>query len=515
MKTAQQVTLTLIIANSACPHCWGTMKDTSQVHRQKSRNPTLTFDLRLRQPETEDRVAALVPPPCYRHNETRTRVLHPTARHGTIFPAALAALKYPVDNKTLFLPPPNSRRTMKFRNVRDILRRRHLSSHSPNIVAIEPPVFPLEIFELIIDSVVGVEALHSCALVCRLWYLRARRNIFRVVSLYEKKYKDIEDLEGAERLQLQWKRVRVACPFSLIQDVSVVWEFAGTLVPCASSFTRLKKLKLYSSDVGHHYPGAPEIRSASQLLHALPISHLEISASYFATFQLFLSLWDSSYPSLKHLKISLISIQDMHSRFRSVIIDQANEIMRSYDTIHISERTMLESLELWENMPCASAIAVFLLHPNCPIHVGKLKTFKLHSDLITGHGLASIFVDILSSSINCLAVSCSDEDLFIDTQHLPALTRLTLTVVLTAEALLRVVDIITKVQSTLEHLILKLRQPWEGHEHLHWREWRALDLCLADSESSIRQVEVASEMRDSDLKVLIPLTAECRNIRML
>lgn len=266
---------------------------------------------------------------------------------------------------------------MKFRNVRDILRRRHLSSHIPSIVAMEPPVFPLEIFELIIDSVVGVEALHSCALVCRSWCHRARRNIFRVASLYESRYKDIfEDLEGATRLQLQWKRVSVACPFSFIQDVSIAWEFAATLVPCASSFTRLKRLKLYSSDVGYCYPGPPEIRSASQLLRALPISHLEISASYFATFQLFLSLWDTSYPSLKHLKISLISIQDMHSRFRSVIIDQASEIMRSYNTINISERTMLESLELWENMPCASAIAVFLLHSNCPIHVGKLKTFK-------------------------------------------------------------------------------------------------------------------------------------------
>ncbi|KAK0196453.1 hypothetical protein F5146DRAFT_1129213 [Armillaria mellea] len=253
----------------------------------------------------------------------------------------------------------------------------------------------------------------------------------------------------------------------------------------------------------------PLPRCASQLLRALPISHLEISASYFATFQLFLSLWDASYPSLKHLKISLISIQDMHSRFRSVIIDQASEIMRSYDTIHISERTMLESLELWENMPCASAIAIFLRHPNCPVHVGKLKTFKLHSDLITGHGLASIFVDILPSSVNCLVMLCSDEGLCIDTEHLPALMRLTLTVVLTPGDLLRVVDIITKGQSTLERLILKLRQPWEGHEHLHWRAWRALDLCLA--ESSIRQVEVASEMRDSDLKILIPLSAECSN----
>ncbi|KAK0211650.1 hypothetical protein IW262DRAFT_352434 [Armillaria fumosa] len=405
---------------------------------------------------------------------------------------------------------------MKFRSVCDILRRRHPSWHSLNIVVMEPPVFPLEIFELIIDSIVRVEALHSCALVCRSWCLRARWNIFRVVSLYQGKYKDIvEDSEGATRLQLQWKRVQVTCPFSLIQDVSIAWEFAATLVPCASSFTRLKRLKLYSSDVGYHYPGAPEIRSASQLLRALPISHLEISASYFATFQLFLSLWDTSYRSLKHLKISLISIQDMHSRFRSVIIDQASEIMRSYDTIHISERTMLESFELWENMPCASAIAVFLLHPNCPIYVGKLKTFKLHSDLITGHGLAPIFVDILPSSINHLAISCLNEDLFIDTQHFPALMRLTLTVVLTAEALLRVVDIITKVQSTLEHLILKFRQPWEGHEHLHWRAWHALDLCLVDSVSSIRQVEVASEMRDSDLKVLIPLSAECRNVRVL
>ncbi|KAK0196437.1 hypothetical protein F5146DRAFT_3592 [Armillaria mellea] len=410
--------------------------------------------------------------------------------------------------------PPTPRRTMKFRNVCDILRRKRLSLRSPSVVAMEPPIFPLEIFELIIDSVVGVEALHSCALVCRTWCLRARRNIFRVVSLYENKYKDIfEDSEGAKRVQLQWKRVRATCPVSLIQDVSIAWEFAGTLVPCASSFTRLKRLKLYSSDVGYHYPGVPEIRCASQLLRALPISHLEISASYFATFQLFLSLWDASYPSLKHLKISLISIQDMHSRFRSVIIDQASEIMRSYDTIHISECTMLESLELWENMPCASAIAVFLLHPNCPIHVGKLKTFKLHSDLITGHGLASIFVDILPPSVNCLAIFCSDEDLCIDTQRLPALMHLTLTVVLTPQALLRVVDIITKVQSTLEHLILKLRQPWEGHEHLHWRAWRALDLCLA--ESSIRQVEVASEMRDSDLKVLIPLSAKCRTIRIL
>ncbi len=377
-----------------------------------------------------------------------------------------------------------------------------------------PPVFPLEIFELIIDSVVGVEALCSCALVCRSWYLRVRRNIFRVVSLYENKYKDtVEDSEGVTRLQLQWKWARVACPFSLIQDVSIAWEFAGTLVPCASSFTQLRRLKLYSSDVGYRYPGAPEIRSASQLLRALPISHLEISTSYFTTFQLFLSLWDTSYPSLKHLKISLISIQDMHSRFRSVIIEQASEIMRSYDTIPISEHTMLESLELWENMPCAGAIAVFLLHPNCPIRVGKLKTFKLHSDPITGHGLASIFVDILPSSLTYLAISCSDDDLCIDTQRLPVLMRLTLTVVLTAEALLRVVDIISKVQSTLEHLILRIRQPWEGHEHLHWRAWRVLDLCLV--ECSIRQVDVASGMGTSDLKVLIPLSAECSNIRIL
>lgn len=72
---------------------------------------------------------------------------------------------------------------------------------------------------------------------------------------------------------------------------------------------------------------------------------------------------------------------------------------------------------------------------------------------------------------------------------------------LTVEALLRVVDIITKVQSTLEHLILKFWQPWEGHEHLHWRAWRVLDLCLVDLKASMRQVEVASEMRDSDLKV--------------
>ncbi|PBK78901.1 hypothetical protein ARMSODRAFT_968926 [Armillaria solidipes] len=403
---------------------------------------------------------------------------------------------------------------MKFRNVRDILRRKHLSSRSPSIVAMEPPVFPLEIFELIIDSVVGVEALRSCALVCRPWCLRARRNIFRVVSLYENKYKDtFEDSEGATRLHLRWKSVRVACLVSLIQDVSIAWEFAGTLVPCASSFTRLRRVKLYSSDVGYRYPGAPEIQSASQLLRALPISHLEISTSYFATFQLFLSLWDTSYPSLKHLKISLISMQDMHSRFRSVIIDQASEIMGSYDTIHIREHTMLESLELWENMPCASAIAVFLLHPNCPIRVGKLKTLKLHSDPITGHGLASIFVPVLPSSLNYLAISCSDDDLCIDTQHLPVLMRLTLTVVFTAEALLRVVDIISKVQSTLEHLILRIRQPWEGHEHLHWRAWHVLDLCLA--ECSIRQVDVASEMRTGDLKVLISLSAECSNIRML
>ncbi|SJL12324.1 uncharacterized protein ARMOST_15747 [Armillaria ostoyae] len=273
---------------------------------------------------TEDRVAALVPPPCCRRNEMRTRVLHPHCASRYHFPGRLPCSQTPCGQQdTLPFAPPNSRQTMKLRNVRDILRRKHLSLRSPSIVAMEPPVFPLEIFELIIDSVVGVEALCSCALVCRPWCLRARRNIFRVVSLYENKYKDtFEDSEGATRLHLRWKSVRVACLVSLIQDVSIAWEFAGTLVPCASSFTRLRRLKLYSSDVGYRYPGAPEIQSASQLLRALPISHLEISTSYFATFQLFLSLWDTSYPSLKHLKISLISIQDMHSRFRSVIIDQ-------------------------------------------------------------------------------------------------------------------------------------------------------------------------------------------------
>ncbi len=377
-----------------------------------------------------------------------------------------------------------------------------------------PPVFPLEIFELIIDSVVGAEALCSCALVCRSWYLRVRRNIFRVVSLYENKYKDtVEDSEGVTRLQLQWKWARVACPFSLIQDASIAWEFAGILVPCASSFTQLRRLKLYSSDVGYRYPGAPEIRSASQLLRALPISHLEISASYFATFQLFLSLWDTSYPSLKDLKISLISIQDMHSRFRSLIIEQASEIMRSYDTIPISEHTMLESLEALGEYALRRCYRRLPLPPKLPHPCRQLKTFKLHSDPITGHGLASIFVPVLPSSLNYLAISCSDDDLRIDAQHLPALMRLTLTVVLTAEALLRVVDIISKVQSTLEHLILRIRQRGRGTS-IYIGGRGVCWICV------LRSVQHGKWMwrRRWGLaisKVLIPLSAECSNIRIL
>ncbi|KAK0211335.1 hypothetical protein DFS33DRAFT_1271157 [Desarmillaria ectypa] len=432
-------------------------------------------------------------------------------------PPFLAAFAAQISNgqqdfllSSFFFHPPNPRRIMKFRDVRDILRHKHVSSRSPCVVVMEPPIFPIEIFELIIDNIVGVEVLRSCALVCRAWCLHARRNIFRVVSLHENKYKGtFKDSEGATRLHLQWRQVRVACLPSFIQDVSIAWEYAGTLVPCASSFTRLRKFKLYSSDVRYRYPGALEIRFASQLLRAVPISHLEISTSYFATLRLFLSLWDTSYPSLKHLKISLISIQDMHSRFRSVIIDQASEIMRSYDTVHISEHTMLESLELWENMPCASAIAVFLLHPNCPIRISKLKTLKLHSDPVAGHGLATILISIVPSSLTYLAISCSDNDRCVDTQRLPALRHLTLTVVLTAEALLRVVRIINKVQLTLQHLILKIQQPWEGHEY---RAWRVLDLCLA--RCSIWQVDVESKMRASDLEVLMPLSADRSNIRM-
>ncbi|KAK0463469.1 uncharacterized protein EV420DRAFT_1090209 [Desarmillaria tabescens] len=484
-------------------------KHTCAAHRQKTHKTAPESLLPLKAAGTEDGVATLIPPPCYRHDETRTRVLHP---HTTFSGRFCCSNTHWPTRHSSFHPPAGH--TMKFRNVRDILRHKRISSRSSDVVAMEPPVFPLEIFELIIDNIVGVEVLRTCALVCRSWRLHARRNIFRVVSLHENKCKGVfEDEKGAARLHLQWRRVRVACLASLIQDVSIAWEFSGTLVPCSFSFTRLKRLKLYSSDVAYCYPGAHEIRSASQLLHALPITHLEISASYFATFRLFLSLWDTAYPSLKHLKISLISIQDMHSRFRSVIIDQASEIMRSYDTVHASEHTMLESLELWENMPCASAIAVFLLHPNCPIRISKLKTLKLHSDPITGHGLASILVPIVPSSLPHLVISCSDSDLCVDTQRSPALRRLTLTVALTAEALLRVAQIINNDLLTLEHLILRIRQPWEAHEHFHRRACRVLDLCLA--RCSIRQVDVESKMRAGDLKVLLPLSAERSNIRML
>lgn len=391
-----------------------------------------------------------------------------------------------------------------FRNVRDFLRRKYVPSRSPSVVAMETPVFPPEIFELIIDCVAS-EVLRSCALVCRSWLLCARRNIFRIVSLHEHKNKGaFEDSEGVARLHLRWNRVRVVDLASLIQDISIAWQFAGTLVPLASSFIRLRRLKLYSSDAAYRSPGALEIRSASQLLRAPPISHLEISTSYFETFRLFLSLWDTSYPSLKHLKISLISIQDMHSRFRSVIIDQANEIMRSYDTANVREHTMLESFELWENMPCASAIAVFLLHPNCPIRISTLKALKLHSDPITGQGLASIFVPVLPSSLTNLAISCSEsqDDLCLNSQRLPGLRRLTLTVVLAAEGLLGVIN-----RLQLEHLTLTIRRPWEGHD---WERWHALDLCLA--RCLIRQVDVES-MRAGDLKSLMPLSAECNNIR--
>ncbi|PBK93317.1 hypothetical protein ARMGADRAFT_156818 [Armillaria gallica] len=44
---------------------------------------------------TEDRVAALVPPPCYRRNETRTRVLHPHCASRYHFPGRLRCSQIP------------------------------------------------------------------------------------------------------------------------------------------------------------------------------------------------------------------------------------------------------------------------------------------------------------------------------------------------------------------------------------------------------------------------------------
>ncbi len=83
-----------------------TRQDALQVHRQKPRNPTLTFHLRLRLPEPKIESLPWFPHLVTAIMKREPGCYIPTARHGTIFPAAFAALKYPVANKTLFLLPP-------------------------------------------------------------------------------------------------------------------------------------------------------------------------------------------------------------------------------------------------------------------------------------------------------------------------------------------------------------------------------------------------------------------------